>query len=94
MSCVCSSPIDAFEGGSATPEDWPAARVILGGYMYNIEDQGWEMLDPMHALHVSVTPVILTTNGNQLQVLMKNNFDGPSKGEFVRDCQDNFSAAH
>ena len=51
--------------------------------MFGYGEENWEMLDPVHALHVSVAPVILTTDGDQLQVLMKNNFDGPSKGEFV-----------
>ena len=54
--------------------------------MYNIEDQGWVMLDPVNSLHVQVATVTLTTNGNQLQVLMKVNHDSPSKGDFVLPC--------
>lgn len=51
--------------------------------MYIPDDETWSMLDPVDAMHVAVSLVVLANNEGQLQVLMQENEDGPYTGEFV-----------
>jgi 8-oxo-dGTP diphosphatase len=51
--------------------------------MFGEEDERWERLDPVDALHASVSLTILANLGNQLQVMMQDNHEGPYSGKFV-----------
>src|SRR4051794_32019949 len=51
--------------------------------MYGDKNEHWPPLDPVDALHVSVSLTILANNGDQLQVLMQENHEGPYSGYFV-----------